>query len=612
MSLGVRGSNPIWVMVNLTGQLFDDTYYMWVLENDIPYIPATVYHDPDLNTPWTNPIQFLGNGTLPDNIYFENDVTYRLEFRQHIGIGTPTQNDPLIYLIENYQPGANGVSPIDSVAITSDNQVTNPQFALIDFVSPYSFTGTNPPPLHIGPGWYLEVSGSGSYTVSQVPLNNSNQNPSNAPYALRITLSGWTNNSVFLRQRFYQNGMLWANKTVSSAITAQINGAPQFISASLIDSNSATLGLVLPSQAINQMWNEYTGYAVLPATTNPNDPPAAYIDYLLALPSNIDIYVTSIQLVVQNTPIEPSFIQDSINRQIDYTYHDAYPIVPVGMILPFGGFGPVAHFILCDGSTYNRTQYSQLFNTITATELVNLTNGVATFTVASGSKYCVGMGLEGTGIDVYTTITGISGNTITMSSNATATGSNTVRFFAAAPTFLETVILSSGNATFTVSGSTVGNYHAKMAITGLGIPSGTVVNSVIGTTITMSNNASANGASVVTFYGVGNGDTTTTFNVYNLQGYVIAGTGGSLLAPVANSGLGGSTGYPTHIMTIAELATHTHGIYGTNGAGTTGGVAGTGLATPVNLTGTSASAGSNTPFTIVQPTKFFNYYIRYE
>jgi len=55
-------------MVDLTAHAFDDTFYMFVLENTIPYIPATVYHQPD-GTPWTNPIRFLANGTLPVDIF---------------------------------------------------------------------------------------------------------------------------------------------------------------------------------------------------------------------------------------------------------------------------------------------------------------------------------------------------------------------------------------------------------------------------------------------------------------------------------------------------------------------------------------------------------------
>ena len=367
MALGVRGSNPVWAEFDLVGKIFDDTFYMYVLQNVLPYAPATVYHDPDLNQPWTQPIRFLGNGTLPVDVFFESEVVYRLEFRQNDGLSMPSQADPLIYEVNNYVAGSGGSTPVDTVAFASSNQITNPQFSLINFTSPLSVSGTDPAPIEIGPGWFLQLAGTGTVTITQVPLNNSNANPSNAPYALRLQLTGWTTDSVILRQRFQQNGMLWANKIVSSTLTARIEGAPQSVSATLIDSNSSTLAQVLPLTVVNEAWNEFTGYGELPATTNPNTPPAAYIDYRLSLPSNSDIYLSSIQLVVQELPIQPSFEQDSIERQIDHTYHYAYPIVPVGAVIDFAGAALPTHYLLCNGAAVSRTTYRQLFAVIGTT-----------------------------------------------------------------------------------------------------------------------------------------------------------------------------------------------------------------------------------------------------
>ncbi|CAB4151430.1 Phage tail collar domain containing protein [uncultured Caudovirales phage] len=461
MALGVRGSNPIWTEFDLQGHLFDDTFYLFVLENNIPYMPAEVYHDPDLNLPWTNPIQFLGNGTLPTDIYFETDVVYRLEFRQG-----PTQADPLIYEINNYVAGTGGSTPVDTVAFASSNQITNPQFALISFSSPLTISATDPDPIEIGPGWFLELAGTGTATITQVPLTSTNTNPSNAPYALQLTLTGWDTDGVFLRQRFQQNGMLWADKIVSSTLTARVQGVAISVTASLIDSNGTTLAQVLNVPSINGSFNEFTGYGELPATSNPDTPPAAYIDYKLALPSNVDIYLSSIQLVVQELPIEPSFEQDSIDRQIDHTYHTAYPIVPVGTIIDFHGFTIPSHYLLTDGTAYSRTAYNQLFQALTKVETVTLTSTVNTFTVVSSTDYWIGMAVEGTGIPASTTISGIAGTTITISNAATITGSSAVRFFSAGagngsttfnvPNLIDYVVAQSAGSLFTSGTNGVG------------------------------------------------------------------------------------------------------------------------------------------------------------
>lgn len=425
MALGIRGINPIWTEVDLQGKLFDDTFYLFVLENTIPYIPATVYHDPDLNVPWTQPIRFLGNGTLPIDIFFLPDTVYRLEFRQG-----PTQQYPLIYEVNNYVPGSGGSTPVDTVAFASSNQVTNPQFALMSLQNPVTIAGTNPAVIQLAPGWFLALAGTGTVTITQVPLNNSNINPSNAPYALRLTMNGWTDGSVILRQRFEQNGMLWADKIVSTTVTARLEGSPQSIQANLIDSNNSVIGNVLPLTPINESWNEYTGHAQLPATTNPNVPPAAYIDYELLLPSNIDIYLTSFQLVVQDLPIEPSFEQDSINRQIDHTYNRAYPIVPVGGIIDFGGFIIPEHYYLCDGTLKDRVRDYLLFNALTFVDVPTLTTGTNTFLSNNFAQFHVNMDIESVGFPASTFITGISGTTITTSANATVTGATSVRYFA--------------------------------------------------------------------------------------------------------------------------------------------------------------------------------------
>lgn len=312
----VRGSNPVWFEVDLSAHAFDDTFYMFVLENTIPYIPATVYHTP-FGTPWSQPIRFLANGTLPVDIFFDPDLVYRLEFRQG-----PTQADPLEYLVENYSPGGSGGNiPQTDVVIPTDNQITNPQFSLINFNSPFTITGGTTQTIDIAPGWFLDLTGMGNITVSRVPLNSdpATINPTNAPYALRLQLLGWA--SAILRQRFNQAGMLWANKFVASSVTARVEGASVNITAKLKDSMGTDLGIVLPITPLNGTFNAYPGHIKLPASTNTNIPPAAYIDYLMTLPDNADIELTSFQLVASDFEIDFAYDQDTIERQVDNTFH---------------------------------------------------------------------------------------------------------------------------------------------------------------------------------------------------------------------------------------------------------------------------------------------------
>jgi hypothetical protein len=315
----VRGSNPVWSFVDLTGKQFDDTFYMYVLQNTLPYLPSTVWHDFNGNSPWSQPIQFYANGTLPIDIYWDPSVVYRLEFRQNNGLQQPSQQDPLIYLVENYQPGSTGTTPVGQ-SITTDNQITNPQFALVDFVSPFAQINITTQTIRVAPGWFLDLTGTGNVTLNRIALNSSVTDPSNAPYALHIQLSGtWT--GAVLRQRFNENGVLWSNTFVSSSITALSATPPNPISAAIYDSLNNLLTTVLPSTPLTETFVEYPGVGEILASANTNTPPAAWIEYRLTLPTTCDITLTSLQLVSGDLELEYPYEQTTVERQIDQTFH---------------------------------------------------------------------------------------------------------------------------------------------------------------------------------------------------------------------------------------------------------------------------------------------------
>tara|TARA_R110000868_G_scaffold161317_1_gene391498 strand:+ start:4226 stop:5830 length:1605 start_codon:yes stop_codon:yes gene_type:complete len=426
MTVFVRGSNPVWLLDDLVGNLLDDTYYMFVLQNDLPYLPATVYDDPSATIPLANPIQFLANGTLPVDVFFDPDVVYRLEIRQG-----NTQSDALIYLIEDYSPGAAGTSPVTNFAFPTDNQITNPQFSLINFSSPYTLTNvTNPDPIEFAPGWFLNLAGTGNVTFTRVALDNASANDTNAPYAMEIDLTGAWTGTPYVSQRFNQNGMLWSNLYVSSAVMAKVDGAAIAISASLFDSNGTELVSVLDSIVISTDFEEYKDNGLVPATTNPDVPPSAWIEYRLFIPLTVDIFLSSFQLIASTLDVEYSYSQDTVERQIDNTYHTAQPIMPVGAVIDYFGFAIPEHYLNCNGDAKDRTNFLQLFNALTLIETVALTSGVDTFTVVSSTDLWIGMAIEGAGVATSATISAISGTTVTMSAVATATSNAAVTFFA--------------------------------------------------------------------------------------------------------------------------------------------------------------------------------------
>lgn len=435
MSTFVRSFDPIWFNVDLQANAFDDTFYLWTLQNTIPYLPQAVYHDPLGQVPWTDPIQFLANGTLPVDIYWDPNLVYRLEFRQNVNGLTPSQNDVLIYEVDNYEPGTGSVTPVGSGAIT-DNQITNPQFSLISFSDPLVLTTvvmTPSTPIHIGPGWDLILSGTGNVTISREEMSSTQTNVTNAPYAIRIQLAAWTDPPI-LRQRFNENGMNWSGLNVSSSITAKGTAGAQ-ISARLVDSMGQTLVNVLNSVALSAgSFNEFKDFGLVPIPpTNTDTPPNAWIDYQLLMPTAGDFYFTSFQLIASGIDIAApfSYEQDTINRQIDHTYNTAYPIVPVGTVIDFGGFSSPSHYLPCVGQTVKRLDFNLLFQATTNLETVTLTMDSASITVADGTAYHISAPVEGIGIRAGTTISNIVANAITLSATATANGPSLLRFFAA-------------------------------------------------------------------------------------------------------------------------------------------------------------------------------------
>ena len=616
---GVRGIQPNWFYPNLVGQILDDTYYFFVQSTVSPYNQSPVWMNPDETSPWSYPIQFLASGTLPDNIYFDSATEYRLQIRQ----GTDPNSSPLIWEINNYFPDGSSSSGPSTTATQTTNQITNPQFSQIYFVSGATSTASSIP---VAPGWTLVLAGiSGTTTLTQIPIQGNQNIVTNAPYALGISTSGWT--GVQLIQTFNQNGSLWANESV--ALTFVARSATALITPTIVANLVPSVGtpVQLFSQALTSNYALEQNSVPIVMSTNTNTPPNASTQLIFNWAGGIAIDITSIQLVGQSESANVDYAQETIERQIDQLYHLAYPVLPVGTIIDLFSFAAPSHYLLCNYAAYSRATYFQLFNAITNSETVTLTSSSATFTVPTGhgALYSVGYGLEGVGIIVGTTVTGISTDTITMSSAAIASGTVPVRFFAAASIIQETVTWTGASAFGVANGAL---YHVGQAISGIQIPTGTTISTIVSNAITISAPSSPNylnnNMSIVNFYDAGNGDGSTTFNVPDARRKNTVGSGGvvvSLPASAISGGLGVGNqfgnvgGQELHTMLQNELATHSHG----PPTGSTQFLTNAGAGTP-QTSGASnggfgpltATTGSSTPFNVIQPGLVTNKYIRFE
>ena len=524
------------------------------------------------------------------------------------------------------------------VASAYVNEISNPQFAVVNFPTgapyTYNFTGGNTT-VSVAPNWDLVVNSIGvaAVVLEQLTPAGTINEPTNPGTILKLTSTGVT--SIVLRQRIYGSPNLWGNGFLSvNFIAATYNGATPQIQMTYSQSNGTVTGVNLVTATLTADGNYklFPGSVNIPESNSTDTDPNAYIDIDFILPPNIAQGIGISSIMASFTDINEVIIdydQASLNRQIDHLYHYAYPIVPVGTIIDYFGFVIPLHYLFCDYSLYNRIAYNQLFNTITHVETVTLTSGMNTFTVAAGAIYSVGYGVEGVGIIAGTTITSITMNTITISSNASATGTVPVRFFAAASIIEETVTWGS-STTFTVANGAA--YDVGQAISGAQIPTGTTISIIATNLITISAPSSPayimSNTSLVNFYDAGNGDGSTTFNIPDARRKNTVGAGGVIVSSPAaavsggygiGNQLGNVGGQELHTQLTAEVGSHTH--TATSGislaAGTESAGGGSSIYTNVssNLNPTIAAnqaATAVTPFNVIQPGLVTNKCIRYQ
>ena len=143
-----------------------------------------------------------------------------------------------------------------------------------------------------------------------------------------------------------------------------------------------------------------------------------------------------------------------------------------------------------------------LFSTTQSTTATGIVSGSANVTLSAGNALILpGMVVTGTGIASGTTVSSVSGASLTLSQAATTSSSAavTLTFTNGTSTTQTTTAtgITSGNANVTLS-ATNSLIFAGMVVTGTGIASGTTVLSVSGTSLTLSQPATTTSTSAVT------------------------------------------------------------------------------------------------------------------
>ena len=307
--------NPVWSMQDLNGLQLDDTYYMFTLLNTVPYNFSPIYQDENGITPWSDPIQFLANGSLPTNMYWNDALVYRLEIRKG-----NTQSDPLVYLIQNYIPnGSQEVPPVVGNNST-DNLLTNPQFVDISYqVSTLTSTENT---IDFAPGWQLITTGIGSIQITQNTLAGSNDIETNPSYYISITNSGF--NTVSLQQTFSKNGALWTGQAAAMSITGQASN-PTNITTRLVYSD-ASVTLPIISTQLTSGWATSTGSISIDPSSNATTGTNAYTQLQINWTGNVTVNLTSLQLIGQDVvDTTITYAQIPVERQIDHEFHYYLP-----------------------------------------------------------------------------------------------------------------------------------------------------------------------------------------------------------------------------------------------------------------------------------------------
>lgn len=300
--------------------------------------PKAVYQitgdDPDYTfTQLPNPVILSSIGTFEDSLgnpvipyFYPYDGNDEPEYYY---IRVENANDVPQFAREA-QPYLN-VANNSAASNSFENEISNPQFSKVDFdistsTYTYSFNNATLEEVQIAPDWSIIVSctGVGTVTVAQkTPIGTLNI-PTNPGTMLNINSGNLTR--LRLRQRFQGSPNLWGSGYLSASFTGKTySGVDTAVTMYYSQSGGSVTDHQIMSQSFNAdgLYITRSGFTLLPASSNGDTSPDAYVDIELEWPLSTEIDITSIMLAStgQTGIAEIGYAQDSQARQIDHLFH---------------------------------------------------------------------------------------------------------------------------------------------------------------------------------------------------------------------------------------------------------------------------------------------------
>ncbi len=217
----------------------------------------------------------------------------------------------------------------DAIGLT--NMLTNPQFAVVNFIAgstltiPYTIGSTT---VNIAPGWDLVItaSGSGTLTVAQTPVAGSAAYPFNPPFVLTITpglniFSG----GLRLLQSFPHNPDWAAPQTTGEAgfLSGSVMLGPgTSVIMSYIPSAGNPNQIIIDDTNATGSRKQFNATIQLDAAGNPSDGLTGSDTIELSLSNTSPSEIGNIQVIPLSTNVAlTGFDQTPVNRQIDQMFN---------------------------------------------------------------------------------------------------------------------------------------------------------------------------------------------------------------------------------------------------------------------------------------------------